>query len=61
MKIELSESMAIELRGLLNTAGKDLMEIGRRPHTGWAYHEWKSEELLRFGRIIDKKIKELRE
>lgn len=61
MKIELSESMAIELRGLLNTAGKDLMEIGQRPHAGWAYHERKAEELLRFGRIIDKKIKEMRE
>ena len=61
MKIELSESMAIELRGLLNTAGKDLMKIGQRPHTGWAYHEWKAEELLRFGRIIDKKIKKMRE
>ena len=61
MKIELSESMAIELRGLLNTAGKDLMEIGQRPHWGWKYHEWKAEELLRFGSIIDKKIKKMRE
>ena len=61
MKIEISKGMAIELRGLLNTAGKDLMELGKRPHTGWKYHEWKAEELLRFAKIIDKKLKEVRE
>ena len=29
------------------------------PLDGWMYHELKADELLKFGKIIDKKIKEL--
>ena len=49
--------MAIQLRALLNTAGKDLMAIGKRPHWGWAYHEGKAEECLKMAKRIDKLIK----
>jgi len=55
--MEISKAMLIHLRGLLNTAGKDLMEIGQRPHSGWAYHEWKAEECLKMAKRIDKLIK----
>ena len=49
--------MLIQLRGLLNTAGKDLMEIGQRPHWGWKYHEWKAEVCLKMAKRIDRIIK----
>ena len=55
--MEISKTMLIQLRGLLNTAGKDLMKIGQRPHGGWAYHEWKAEECLKMANRIDKIIK----
>ena len=55
--MEISKTMLIQLRGLLNTAGKDLMEIGQRPHCGWAYHEWKAKECLKMSKRIDKLIK----
>ena len=55
--MEISKAMLIQLRGLLNTAGKDLMKIGQRPHGGWAYHEWKAEECLKMAKRIDKLIK----
>ena len=62
--ITLSLSQAIKLRGILNSSGKDLREIVDRhrkgwPPCGWMYHELKADELLKFGKIIDKKIKEL--
>ena len=49
--------MLIQLRALLNTAGKDLMEVGQRPHWGWAYHEYKAEECLKMAKRIDRIIK----
>lgn len=56
-KMEISKSMAIQLRGLLNTAGKDLMELGQRPHGGWLYHEWKAQDCMKMATRIDKIIK----
>ena len=53
----MSKTMLIQLRGLLNTAGKDLMKIGQRPHWGWKYHEWKAEECLKMAKRIDRIIK----
>ena len=60
--ITLSLSQAIKLRGILNSSGKDLRDIVDRhrkgwPPCGWMYHELKADELLKFGKIIDKKIK----
>lgn len=55
----MSKTMAIQLRGLLNTTGKDLMEIGKRPHWGWKYHEGKAEDCLKMAKRIDKLIKKL--
>lgn len=49
--------MLIQLRGLLNTAGKDLMEVGQRPHWGWKYHEHKAEDCLKMAKIVDRIIK----
>ena len=49
--------MLIQLRGLLNTTGKDLMGIGQRPHWGWKYHEGKAEECLKMAKRIDRIIK----
>lgn len=57
--MEMSKTMAIQLRGLLNTTGKDLMEIGKRPHWGWKYHEGKAEDCLKMAKRIDKLIKKL--
>lgn len=58
-RISISLTQAKELRGLLNTSGKDLYDIGKKPHGGWMYHEWKSRELQRFAKELDKKIKKL--
>lgn len=55
--IEISKSQAIYLRGILNTGGKALMEIGKRPHAGWKYYEWKAGQLMQMANIIDKKLK----
>lgn len=62
--ITLSLSQAIKLRGVLNTSGKDLREIADRqrnglPLYGWRYNGLKAEDLLKFGKIIDKKIKDI--
>lgn len=57
--MEISKTMAIQLRGLLNTAGKDLIKIGKRPHCGWKYHEGKAEDCLKMAKRIDKLIKKL--
>lgn len=56
--IAISKSQAIYLRGILNTGGKALMEIGKRPHGGWKYYEWKAGQLMQMAKIIDRKIKE---
>lgn len=55
--MEISKTMAIQLRGLLNTTGKDLLEVGQRPHWGWKYHESKAGECLKMAKRIDKLIK----
>lgn len=55
--IEISKSQAIYLRGILNTGGKALMGIGKQPHAGWKYYEWKAGQLMQMANIIDKKIK----
>lgn len=60
-KIEISKSQAIYLRGILNTGGKALMGIGKRPHAGWKYYEWKAGQLMQMANIIDKKIKKEKE
>lgn len=55
--IEISKSQAIYLRGILNTGGKALMEIGKRPQAGWKYYEWKAGQMMQMAKIIDKKLK----
>ena len=55
--IEISKTQAIYLRGILSTGGKALMEIGKRPHAGWKYYEWKAGQMMQMAKIIDKKIK----
>lgn len=62
--ITISLSQAKILRGALNTAGKWLNENADRkknrlPCYGWAYDEGKAADLLKLGKLIDKKIKEL--
>ena len=62
--ITLSLSQAIKLRGILNSSGKDLRDIADRqrkrlPSYGCNYHDSRADGLLKFGKIIDKKIKEL--
>jgi hypothetical protein len=49
---------------VLNTSASDLREIVERhekgyPFCGKLYHEYKAEQLKKFGKIIDKKIKGL--
>jgi hypothetical protein len=62
--ITISLNQAIQLRGVLNTSASDLREIVERhekgyPFCGKLYHEYKAEQLKKFGKIIDKKIKGL--
>lgn len=53
---------AIQLRAALNTSANALIEVAQRQRKGLQqygclYHEGKADELLRLGKIIDKKIK----
>ena len=62
--ITISLNQAKKLRGALNTGASDLQEIADRqkkglPSCGWLYHEYKAEQLEKFARLIDKKIKKL--
>jgi hypothetical protein len=64
--ITISLNQAIQLRGVLNTSASDLREIVERhekgyPFCGKLYHEYKAEQLKKFGKIIDKKIKSWQE
>lgn len=52
------------LRGALNTSASDLRDIVDRHKKGlhfigWLYHEYKAEQLEKFAKLIDKKIKKL--
>ena len=62
--ITISLNQAKMLRGALNTSASDLREIVDRHkkglhYIGWLSHEYKAEQLEKFARLIDKKIKEL--
>ena len=62
--IIISLNQAKKLRGALNTSAADMREIADRqmyglPGYGWKYHEGKAKQLAEFGKMIDRKIKEL--
>jgi predicted transcriptional regulator len=63
-EIKISRSLALKIRAALHTGGSGLRDIVRReayglPFNGGTYYSYKSSQLLKLSKTIDKKIKEL--